>query len=596
MLYTRSRLFQYACTAILLNRRLFLGRYSVRIRVNQSCGAAGCRQFLASAIALTAFAALAQTPSQPDAGRILQETRPSGTAAPAINLPPIDAPRTAKPVVPEGSSDSRVQVTQFDFSGNSALSAEVLREALKDFTGKALNFGQLIEAVEAVEARYKQAGYFLAQAILPPQQIRDGAVEISISEGLLGEIRLEGETHIATDVLFAYLDKLPKGKPLVLLQLERQILLINELAGGRETLDLQAGEKPGSSDVVLAMEPDALISGRLDANNHGALSTGEYRVGLSLNGNSLFNRGERITFNTMTSDTSGLLVYSLRGELPVGGDGWRLSASSSRATYSLGGAFASLVASGSADSLRVGAAYPLLRSRSKNLRLQLEVDRSKLKDNFRASGTVLDKQSNGVTLTTSGDWLDDVGGGGANRFDLQLRSATLRLGPTSAAQDSAATGFNTAGGFNKLQLNASRQQSLSRDMSLSAALSYQTAGKNLDSSEKLSLGGPQSLPGFGAGESSGDGGYHIKLSGRWQALPALGLSVYTDYAALKLAITPLAGATTNKRILSDFGFGADWLIEKGISANALLAWPLKPTNVPGDDNKPRLWFTLAYAW
>ena len=542
------------------------------------------------------FAALAQTPNQPDAGRILQETRPSGSVAPGINLPPIDAPKTAKPVVPEGSNDSRVQVTQFDFSGNTALSVGVLRGALKDYTGKALNFGQLIEAVEAVEARYKQAGYFLAQATLPPQKIRDGAVEISISEGILGETRLEGESHIAADVIFAYLDKLPKGEALLLVKLERQILLINELAGGRETLDLQAGDKPGSTDVVLAMQPDAFVTGRLDANNHGAPSTGENRVGLTLNGNSLFNRGERISFNIMKSHTSGLLVYSLRGDLPVGGDGWRLSASRSRATYSLGGAFKSLDASGSADSLRLGATYPLIRSRVKNLRLQVEADQNKLNDNFRAINTVLDKQSNGLTLTASGDWLDEAWGGGANRVELQLRSASLSLGPTSAAQDAAATGFNTAGRFAKLQLNASRQQLLTRAVSLSAALSYQAASKNLDSSEKFSLGGPQSLPGFGGGEASGDGGYHVKLAGRWQALPALGLSVYTDYAVLKTAQTPLASATSNKRILSDFGFGADWLIEKAISANALLAWPLKPTNVPGDDNKPRLWFTLAYAW
>ena len=568
----------------------------MEIRVNQSCGAAGSRQFLASAMALAGFAALAQTPTQPDAGLILQEIRPSGAAAPAINLPPIDAPKTAKPVVPEGSNDSRVQVNQFDFSGNSALSVEVLREALKDYTGKALNFGQLIEAVEAIEARYKQAGYFLAQATLPPQKIRDGAIEISISEGILGETRLEGESHIAADVIFAYLDKLQKGKALLLVKLERQILLINELAGGRETLDLQAGDKPGSTDVVLAMQPEAFVTGRLDANNHGAPSTGENRVGLTLNGNSLFNRGERISFNAVTSHTRGLLVYSLRGDLPVGGDGWRLSASRSRATYSLGGAFKSLDASGSADSLRLGATYPLIRSRAKNLRMQLEADQTKLNDNFRASNTVLDKQSNGLTLTASGDWLDEAFGGGANRAELQLRSASLSLGPTSAAQDAAATGFKTAGRFTKLQLNAARQQSLTRAVSLSASLNYQAASKNLDSSEKFSLGGPQSLPGFGGGEASGDGGYHVKLAGRWQAQANLGLSVYTDFAALKTAQKPLASATSNKRILSDFGFGADLLIDKAISANALVAWPLKPTNVPGDDNKPRLWFTLAYAW
>src|SRR5665647_1144318 len=97
-----------------------------------------------------------------------------------------------------------------------------------------------MQAVDAVEARYKQAGYFLAQGYLPPQNIHDGAIEIAISEGRLGETRLEGESRVSPDVLYAYLDRLPKNEALVIPRLERQVLLINELAGVHASLDLQS--------------------------------------------------------------------------------------------------------------------------------------------------------------------------------------------------------------------------------------------------------------------------------------------------------------------------------------------------------------------
>ncbi|MBI4984866.1 MAG: ShlB/FhaC/HecB family hemolysin secretion/activation protein [Rhodocyclales bacterium] len=198
-------------------------------------------------LALLPCAVLAQTP--PDAGRILQETRPQPERGPALAVPPIQTPPRPA-TAPAAAGEVRVQVSQFDFTGNSALTTETLRAAVAQWTGRALNFGELIQVVEAVEARYKEAGYFLAQGYLPPQKIRDGAIEIAITEGRMGEARLEGESRIDPDVVFGYLDRLPKGEALTLPLLERQVLLINELAGSRASLDLQAGETPGSTDVV----------------------------------------------------------------------------------------------------------------------------------------------------------------------------------------------------------------------------------------------------------------------------------------------------------------------------------------------------------
>ena len=543
---------------------------------------------------LGAASAFAQTP--PDAGRILQETRPQPERAPAVTAPPIQAPAQPRLPVPALSGDVRVQVTHFEFTGNRALSTEILSAAVASWAGRALSFGDLIEVVEAVEARYKAAGYFLAQGHLPPQKIKDGVIEIAISEGRMGEARLEGESRIAPDVLFGYLDRLPKGEALTLSLLERQVLLINELAGGQVNLDLQAGEKPGSTDVVLVQQSEALVSGRVDANNHGSPATGEKRLSLNLNANSPLNFGERFTVGALTTDTGKLTSYNLRGDFPVGGDGWRLSAGASRAQYSLGGAFSNLQASGQADSWRIGAAYPLIRSRAANLKLQLEADQNKLVDKFRAANIETDKRSSGLTATASGDWLDEFMGGGSTSATLALRAGKLSLDPAAAALDAPPVGLGTAGRFNKTTLTAQRQQTLNQKLSLQLQLVWQIAGKNLDSSEKISLGGPATLPGYAYGEASGDSGALIKLALRWQALPELGLTAFADYARLRLAHDPLPGVTNNHKRMTDAGLGADWLIGKGFTASAILAWAGKEIPNPADNDKPRLWFNLGYAW
>lgn len=547
-----------------------------------------CRYFclLASiVVSLGSSPTLAQI--QPDAGRILQETRPP-ERPPAVTVPSIQAPAQPRPAVPAAAGEVRVQVTYFEFTGNRALSTDILNAAVARWSGRSLNFGELIQAVEAVEARYKEAGYFLAQGYLPPQKIKDGAIEIAISEGRMGEARLEGESRVSSDVLFGYLDRLPKGEALTLPVLERQVLLINELAGGRANLDLQAGEAPGSTDVVLAQHPEDPVSGRLEANNHGAPATGEKRYGLTLNANSPFSLGERISFVAMVSENQGLRSYNLRGELPVGGDGWRASAAASRAEYSLSGyAFEAIKASGQADSLRLGVAYPLIRSRAANIRVQVEADDTKLEDKINGGRT--DKQSRGLTTTFSGDELDDFLGGGSTRADLALRSGQLNLGPGAVAPD-------TAGRFSKTTLTAQRQQSVSRDLSLQLQLSWQLAGNSLDSSEKLSLGGPTSLPGYASGEASRDSGVHAKLALRWQALPDLALTGFTDYARLRNFHDPFP----DKR-LTDSGVGIDWLVGKGVSTSVIVAWAGKePPNVSStgtaDNDAPRIWFTLAYGW
>jgi hemolysin activation/secretion protein len=173
---------------------------------------------------------------------------------------------------------------------------------------------------------------------------------------------------------------------------------------------------------------------------------------------------------------------------------------------------------------------------------------------------------------------------------LALRSGQLILNAAATADD----GYNTRGEFSKLVLNATRQQNLGKEVSMQVALNAQEAGKNLDSSEKLSLGGPLTLPGYGNGEAVADSGYWLRLGTRWQVQSSLTLSAMTNWAQLRLAKQALANASVNNtRELADFALGADWVLLKNLNASALVAWPLLKANVIEDNNKVRLWLSLT---
>lgn len=98
-------------------------------------------------LAAVASSALGQT--RPDAGLILQETRPA-PSAPAPTIAPIQAPAARAPAAAAtpGGSDVRVQVSQFEFSGNYALSTETLNAAVAPWAGRALDFGELNQSLE----------------------------------------------------------------------------------------------------------------------------------------------------------------------------------------------------------------------------------------------------------------------------------------------------------------------------------------------------------------------------------------------------------------------------------------------------------------
>lgn len=529
-----------------------------------------------------------------DAGRVLKDNLPPPGGPATTPPPPLQAPEAPKPATPQGADEVRVDVSAFNFTGNTVIPTEKLQATVAEWTGKSLNFGDLVQVTEKVEAVYRDAGFFLAQAVLPPQQIRSGAITIAITEGRLGKVRIEGASRVSPDTWYRYLDQLPAGEVATEAVLDRQALLINELAGARASLDLQAGDTPGTTDVVLMHQPTPLFTGQANVDNHGLPTTGEYRLGINAALNSPLHIGDRLTANVVLSNTGDLHTYGLRYELPVGGKGWRAYIDKSRAQYSLGGAFSALDASGTADSWRAGVSYPWLRSRKANINLQLETDYSRLRDVIGSQGLTLGKHSYGLTFTPSFDWQDEWLGGGGNQVSLELRHGQIDLGSDAKLLDAPPGGPDTDGGFGKLTLNLFRQQTINKQIVLNAQWKQQFASDNLDSSEKISIGGAQNMVAYPVSQATADEGGFGKLELRWQALENLNVGVFAEYARLKLLHDSLGG--DNHAVYRDVGLAASWRVIGQLDLNTSIAWAGNEDPTPGDDDRPRIWANLSYGW
>jgi Hemolysin activation/secretion protein len=139
-------------------------------------------------------------------------------------------------------------------------------------------------------------------------------------------------------------------------------------------------------------------------------------------------------------------------------------------------------------------------------------------------------------------------------------------------------------------------QRLTDNNHLYLSFSGQRANKNLDSSEKFSLGGAYGVRAYPQGEGIGDEGYlailelRHKLSGWAQCI------LFYDTGSVTINHSPFGPAAPNTRNLSGAGFGANVMLV-GLQIKASLAWRTgggQPTSIPaGAVNTPNFWLQVG---
>jgi hemolysin activation/secretion protein len=518
---------------------------------------------------------------RPDAGQVLEQTRQPlrlpPPAEPVLPQPP--EPQRALPVSPQ----LRVKVQQFAFTGNTLYSEEQLQPLVEEFIGKELDFEGLNEAATKVRAFYRARGYFLAQAYLPQQAIRNGRVEIGIIEGRIGQVELDRRpgTHIADSLLLGIIGThLRQGEIITETGLERPLLIINDLPGAQVTSEIRPSKTVGAADLrVNVSQAGGPINGYVDADNGGNRFTGEYRTGANLNWNTPLGYGDQASFRGFASD-EGMWYTRFAYLIPVWYYGTRVGVSWSKFEYRLAKDFANLSASGEGEVKSIYAFHPIVRTRNSNFIAQVSYEDKRLVDVIRnpPPGTLEQRDISDYKLGVVGDFRDGLFGGGLNAYALTYTHGDLGISPPNVLQADQTTGHHTEGSFTKYNVDARRLQRITDAASLLLSLSGQRATKNLASAEKFSLGGPNGVRAFPVGEATADIGLVVTVEGRYIVpnfkifggdFTVLG---FYDHGWARINETPVSADTENNRSLGGYGFGLSAGQDGNFIVRANMAW------------------------
>lgn len=530
---------------------------------------------------VSAWGAQAQT-APPNAGQLLEESRRTTPPSLPSATPPrlIDTPVRPTISMPDGLS---VTVTQFKITGAVSYSVETLAELVQPWTGKRLDIRGLNEAAGALTRYYQSRGHLLSYAYLPAQRVADGVIELSVLEGKLEGVQIvtAQDVRLRDQVVQVYTDPLVQPGALLQNDVERKLLLLNDIPGVTARAAFTPGATTGGAEVIISVAEEEPLAVRLDLNNHGAKSTGEYRAGINLQFRDLFGWGDHTTARGVASDRGSLVTGSLSTSVPVGGDGWKLGASLSRLKYQLAGSFRTLGAVGQADSLGLDASFPLRRTADNSVYVRAGFDHKRLRDEVQQ-------------LDSSSAKRNDTGELGGS-FDLRSSWGGLTAGSATATMGQLRLPGTVRQPWRKLGVQLAHQQAVGSGFSLYGRFAGQTTGKQLDSSEKLGLTGPGAVRSYAAGELSVDHGVLASLELRY-ALDFLGGNVvgslFHDYAGGQINRNA-QGVAGNDPEVTGTGLGLSWA-SGGWGLNATLAW--RGARVPttgGNESGPRLFLQLS---
>ncbi len=539
-----------------------------------------------AAVCLSPLPALAQTP--PTAGQILQQVTPP-PAPPAVEAPRITVEE--KPVAPQGGGE-RVPVKGLRFTGNEAFTAEQLLPLVHDGIGKTLTVAELDALASRVTRYYRDRGYLVARAYLPPQDVSSGTVTIAVLEGRIGEVRLNNAAGVAASAA-APVGRIQSGSPVNTGEFEGVLLRLAELPGVEVKSTLRPGAAVGTSDFLVDLLPAPRFSGSVDYDNFGNRYTGTNRIGTSLYWNNPARLGDQLSLRLQASD--GHTHYSRVGyQLPLGPQATRVGVAFSRMHYELGKNFAALQAHGGASVGSLYVQHPFLRSRQASWYGTLQYDAKRLEDRVDATGAMTEKTLHDWTAGFSGSFTDTWGGGGGNSLAINYTRGDLSLDATSAAID--AVSARSQGNFGKWVLAYQRLQRLPAGWSMWLNFNGQWAGQNLDSTEKMILGGATGVRAYPQGEAGGDSGQIINIELRRAVGQDWEVFGFYDEGSVRVNHAPWLGTTPNHLRLAAYGLGATY--NPGpFSVRAFIAWKAgTPAPTSGVDRSPRLWMQAAYRF
>ncbi|WP_019209989.1 ShlB/FhaC/HecB family hemolysin secretion/activation protein [Yersinia massiliensis] len=397
-------------------------------------------------------------------------------------------------------------VKHVELSGVSVYPEEKFRPLLAKLEGKSITLQQVNAVAQLITQQYRNDGYLLVRTFVPYQQIVDGQIRIQVIEGKINHVNNQGDTNKA---MKRYADNILQDQPLTSAQLERNLLLMNDLPGNVAQGTLSPSTESAGSDLLITNELQRW-DGFLGIDNRDSRYYGSWQGYGGLNLNNPFDLGDRLSARYGHSFESNFMAfYEGQYEAPINRYGTTMSVLYQHSDghpdiYSF------LNANSHGDNIIARLNHPWVRSRMKNINTSIAFTwyngtSEYLNDPDYAPSS--DDKIRALRFGSSWDFIDVYHG--SNLIKMEL-SQGLHVMNASHERRQNPSRENGKTNFTKLQIDIQRLQNLdpiTSGLGLYIATSAQTAFNDpLLTPEQFGIGGSQFGRGYDPSEIAGDSG------------------------------------------------------------------------------------------
>lgn len=495
-------------------------------------------------------------------------------------------------ISPEAKKISFV-LNDIQIQGNHVFSTAELRALFNPYLHHTITVAKLQMLVQEITDKYQTAGYFLSKAILPPQEIKNGAIKITVVEGFISDVKVQG---VKKEALIRFIQKygnrIEAEKPIKLSTLERYLLLMNDIPGFsvKSVLEPDPSTPLGSKLTLLTVRAPFKLT--LSQDNYQTPYLGPNETTGFISANSLIIPGGTFSGRGLVSNpTRKLKYYELKYDQVLGTSGLVFTADGYITNTNPQFVLKPLDVLGQSDDVNATLTYPILRSRVRSLSIQGQFDYMNNISNVLGEplyqdiihdasvnliyNDILWKGIDTVNLTFN----KGLGGLGAGAGEVQSGVDVSGLNVFGVVPGGFHSRVGAVGDFFRFIGTVSRTQFIKSKFSLYFMVNGQYANKIVPAAELYTFGGPYLGRGYDWAQFTGDRGIAGKVEFRIDTNPNLFIIKQVQYYAfydvgrlwsLIPKITPSSGASA--------GFGLRSPIVKYFYFDGFLAKPLTTPN------------------
>ncbi|MBR1696125.1 MAG: ShlB/FhaC/HecB family hemolysin secretion/activation protein [Selenomonas sp.] len=468
-----------------------------------------------------------------------------------------------------------------------------LVKILQDGMGEKKTMTQLNATLSELTRYCRQHGYPAAAAYVPAQESSDGMITIKVIPGRYGEIKIDNRSRLKESVAKGFVNGLKSGEIIRTGKLETTLYSISDVSGTKAVGVLSPGKELGTSDLTVRIEKGKGSNTVLYVENYGSEDTGRYRYGLQHNIYDVSGNGDKVSVGVLLSNKK-MHNYYVNYETIIGRGGPTLGLGFSRMDYETG--LGSFGLEGIAETISLYGHRSLYHLTRSGLTFTYGYNYRRLTDEMMNGNFKTEKHSHSVYAGLEGF---ERRKGAILNYQGKITVGTLGLD-----NDRARLLYESKkGSYTKGEVNVTAVQRLGNSTDVLMKASGQIASHNLDSSERMYLGGANGVRAYPQGEGSGDEGIMATIEPRFYTkIPGLVFSTYFDIGHVKYnhdgSSVPGNKTTDTGMTLKGYGIAVSYTKPNDWFARLDYA-----RRIGGDSNlsekakaNGRVWFMLGKIW